>query len=119
MRSSLRRASVGIGGDTERDAEPGVDPLLLEEDVPLDDAAELLGENPRRRAVGLGADDRELVAAVAGRVVGLADGGADEEAHLAQRPAAAQVAVEVVDGLEAVEVDEDEGERSPRNVLRA
>ena len=66
----------------------------------------------RRGAVGLRQDHHELVAAVARGDVGVAHRGADQEADLAQRAAAAQVAVGVVDRLEAVEVDEQQRQRA-------
>ena len=110
--ASFAFASRGIGGEPERHPEPRVDALLLQERVALDQPAQLLREHLRRVAVGLRQDHHELVAAVARRDVGLAHGGADQEADLAQRAAAAQVAVLVVDRLEAVEVHEQQRQRA-------
>ena len=52
----LGRGLGRIGGHADRDPEAGVDPLLLEEGVPLDQLAELLGQGraPRARRSGAG-----------------------------------------------------------------
>jgi hypothetical protein len=64
-------------------------------------------------AVGVGEDQRELVAAdpEGGVGAGAADRG-DRRGGGAQGAVAGGVAAEVVDGLEAVEVEEDDGERA-------
>ena len=62
-------------------------------------------------AAGVGQDQRELVAAEPGDHVGFARAPANHGGRLDQRLAARQVAVVVVDLLEAVEVEEQQRQR--------
>ena len=65
----------------------------------------------RAGEVGLGEDQRELLAAVAAGEVDLADAAEQDLADRAQDRVAGLVAMGVVDLLEVVEVEEDERER--------
>ena len=67
----------------------------------------------RLGGVGLGQDDRELVAAVPGGHVRRAQRRADELRHPGQDPVAEQVAERVVDELEVVEVEHQDAQRAP------
>ena len=81
------------------------------ERVDLNDRAEPVGEAGGAVGVGLGQHDDELLAAVAGDRVDLADLGAHPAGQLDQHRVADLVAVLVVDGLEPVEVEHQRGER--------
>src|SRR5690606_1665114 len=102
----------------EGDADGGVDPDI----VAVDEAglgeggSEAVGELHEVALAGLVvagavADDqgRELVAAEPGRGVALADGVVESAGGLHQQLVAGLVADRVVDALEAVEVDEEDG----------
>ncbi len=75
------------------------------------------GDLARDGVVRLGGDQRELVAAVAGGEVVGPRGRAQRVADAAQHLVADQVAVLVVDLLEAVQVDQDERQRSAGRAL--
>ena len=102
-------APVGrVGDDADRDGRARVDAghALLG-----DGQADLLGEDPAAGRVGLGQERDELVAAVAGRDVDLADAAADDVRDAAQDLVAGDVPEPVVDRLEVVEVEHDQAER--------
>ena len=61
--------------------------------------------------IGMRQEDRELVAPDAERAIGLAERTVDELAEAAQHAVAAGVPTTVVDGLELVEVDDQQRER--------
>src|SRR5579864_3964208 len=75
-----------------------------------------LGANPlrqraRSRLGRLVEDERELLAAVPGAHVRLARAGGEDGGQLGQHGVSVEVAVRVVDLLEVVEVDHQEGDR--------
>ena len=76
-----------------------------------DPVADALAHPQGALGAGVGQHDGELVAAEAGDDVGLTRRAANHPGGLDQRPAAGQVAVRVVDALEAVEVDEQQRQR--------
>ena len=80
---------------------------------PLGAAAQPLGEAQGVGRADHAAQDGELLAAVAGEDVLVADRLEHEAGELGQHAVAAQVAVGVVDRLEVVEVEEEQGERAP------
>ncbi len=69
-----------------------------------------LGGLPRLHPVGLRHEPRELLAAEAGEHVALADAGGQPQRRLPEHPVAGHVAVDVVDVLEVVEVEDGQGE---------
>ena len=71
---------------------------------------DLLGDDVGAGRIGLGQEDDELVAAVAGGRVDAPDAGRDDVADAAQDAVAVEVAVPVVDGLELVEVHHQQAE---------
>ena len=73
--------------------------------------AQPVRRDQRRWRVGVRQDDRELVAAGAERAVAVAERVADRVRHAEQELVAGGVALAVVDDLEVVEVDEQEGDR--------
>ena len=85
------------------------------------DARKLCGPQTRSRmrsatddgavAAGIGQDQGEFVAAEPGHDVGFTGAAADDRGRLDERLAARQVAVAVVDLLEAVEVEEQQRQR--------
>ena len=77
----------------------------------LDGLADALRDHQGARGRRLRQHHHELVAAVAGQDVGLAHRLHQDAAHLGQGARARQVAVRVVDALEAVQVQEDDRER--------
>ena len=101
------RGDADRGGDRHR-------PALLADERPVAERLEdPLGGVPGLVAVGLGQDDRELVAAVAGRDVRRAQRRPDELRGPGQDPVAEQVAERVVDELEVVEVEHQHAQRAP------
>ena len=101
---------AGLGDD---DADGGGEPVL---GGPDDHRPGQLGQDHLGDAEGdvdrlhVGADDDELVAAEAGDGVGPAPGLGQPVGQFPQGQVADAVAVEVVDGLEAVQVDEEDGQ---------
>ena len=77
----------------------------------LDGLADALGDDQGARGRRLRQHHHELVPAVAGQDVALAHRLRQDGPHLGQGARAGQVPVRVVDALEAVEVQEDHGER--------
>ena len=105
----VRRPTVGgVGDDADRDRRRRVDArhALLG-----DRQADLLGEHPATRRVRLGQQRHELVAAVAGRDVDLANAAADGVGDAPQDLVAGDVAEAVVDRLQVVEIQHDQAER--------
>jgi len=72
---------------------------------------QLLGDDQRRRPVAAVEQDRELVAADPGERVGPADGGVQQPTDTRDQLVAGCVAERVVDELEAIEVEEEDGSR--------
>ena len=77
----------------------------------LEPGADPLGQLERAGKVGLGQDQRELLAAIASREVDVPDPRTEDLADGPQNGVARRVAVAVVDGLEVVQVQEHERER--------
>ena len=92
--------------DPGRQVQPLGRPCGFRGNRELEPAVELFGV----REGGLGEDDRELVAADAAGDVGAADDRADALGELRQDGVAGQVADALVDRLEVVDVEHDEGE---------
>src|SRR5581483_7225974 len=115
----LRAVERGVGGgeeglgavacDERRDAAARARPDRAERD-PADLRPQPLGELNGSRQVRLRQDGDELLASPARDGVALARARVKEPGHLAQQPVAGGVAVGVVDPLEVVEVEEDDGE---------
>ena len=80
----------------------------------LDRVRGAAGDPRGRVGVGTGEDERELVAADAEGRVGRAARGRDGAGGRAQGPVARRVAAEVVDRLEAVEIEDDDRQRERR-----
>ena len=106
-------------GRVDRDADAHVDPDLDRVDRerigeqaadPLDHG---LGELGRLLHVEVGQQDQELVAADAGDHVRGARAGAQQVGHLDERPVAVRMTERVVDLLEAVEVETEDGDGEP------
>ena len=106
-------------GDADRDG--GADRLARRLDVVEllgDRAADPLGDLQRLLGRRLGQQDRELLAAEAGRDVVVAQLGAEDLGDPLQHRVAGEVAVRVVDLAEQVEVGHDQRQR-PLEALRA
>ena len=80
------------------------------EDVVGHGAAQSLGDGHDGTGVGLGQEDGELVAAVAAENVGASQLGGDHGRQVAEHFVGRVVAERVVDGLEAVQVEEDDAQ---------
>ena len=78
-----------------------------------DATPDLLGQDERAGRIGLGQEHDELVAAVSGGGVDLADAVGDHLADTAQDPVAVMVAEPVVDRLQVVEVHHQQAEPTP------
>src|SRR5512133_3260091 len=99
--------SLASYGHGQPDAAVG--PLGAER-CPVGGQAELLGRGQAALQAGLGQDEHELLAAVAGEGVDVADAAGDPAGELDQDPAAALVAEAVVDRLEVVDVKHEQGQ---------
>src|SRR5216684_6564162 len=91
------------------DPKAGADVFFAEERIGGDPAAKLEGQLAGVLHVGLGHEDDEFVSTVARDDVGAAAIGLQNMADALENEVAFEVAVEIVDKLEAVEVHEDEG----------
>src|SRR5437667_2972207 len=100
------RAVQGEAGD----AEAGGDVLFAEEGIGGDPTAKLHGELAGVLHVGFGHEDDELVAAVASDDIGAAAVLLEDVADALEDEVAFEVAVEIVDEFEAVEIHEDKRE---------
>src|SRR6185295_10662841 len=114
----VRGAEEAVGGDDRArgvaaHAQAGGDPELLAGAQP--ERAHLpphaFGDGEGAGEVGLGEEDGELLAAVAGDDVGLADGLAEGGGQVAEHLVPHLVAVGLVDVLEVVEVEEEQRQR--------
>ena len=93
------------------DRDGHADGLALEDEAALLDLlAQPLGQRARPLEVGLRQDDGELLAAVAREHLVAADALLDEARHLLEDVVAGEVAVDVVDLLEVVDVEHEEAE---------
>ena len=100
-----------IEGDA--DAHAHLVGLFLEEEGLFHGRHDLAGEVHGVAAIGdAGQQDAELVAAEAGQGVGLAQDALDAGGDLLQQEIAVVVAQGVVDGLEAVQVDHEQGQQA-------
>ena len=108
-----RAAVVRVGDDADRERRPRADARQVDRHR-ADPEPDLLGQDVRAGRIGLGQEDDELVAAVAGRRVDLADARRDDLADAAQDLVAGEVAEPVVDGLELVEVHHQQAEAAAR-----
>ena len=116
-RRDARAGSVGgVAGeraDPERDRRPQrLRGRLGAERAHGDGAADPLGELERLRGLGLGQEDRELLAAEPGGHVVRTHLGAEDVPHALQHRVAGEMPVRVVGLAEQVEVDHDQGERA-------
>src|SRR5262249_6080206 len=105
-----QRLLAGGAGHAEADRHGVRLPFVLER-VPLDQGADALGDGGGALAGRLRQHDGELLAAVAGEQLLLADARLDAGGQLAERVVAAQVAQVVVDRLEVVQVHHDHRQR--------
>ena len=112
MSSVPVRPSRREGGHADRRTDRHRAALLADERVVAERLEDPLRGAPGLVAVGLGQDDRELVAAVARRDVRRAQRRADELRRPGQDPVAEQVAERVVDQLEVVEVEHQHAQRA-------
>ena len=107
------RAVVGVHGDT--DAGPHLDQLARERHRPVEVRGELTGDAcclcGRRQRREPGQEHDELVAAQAREQVAAAQPVLQPPGDGEEQLVAGRVAVRVVDGLEAVEVEEQQGQR--------
>ncbi len=92
------------------DAEAGADIFLAKEGIGGDPAAQLEGQLTGVVHVGFGHEDDEFVAAITRDDVGPAAIGFQDVADTLENEVAFEVAVEIVDKLEAVQVHEDKSE---------
>ena len=123
--SALRMQLVGIvcvPRFYDRDAEAGADDQVIV--VELERTSErvedpLGGLHRHLRIVDVLEQDRELVAAEPGGGVGRADAYRDALSDLEQNPVADGVTEAVVDGLEVVEIDEQNGHSQHRRAASA
>src|SRR5580700_11625896 len=99
-----RGAVQRVAGDTKA----GADVFLAQEGIGGNPAAKLGGQLPSVLHVGLRHQDDEFVSAVTGNDIGTAAIGFEDVADTLENEIAFQVAVEIVDELEAVEVHQDE-----------
>jgi hypothetical protein len=83
---------------------------LAAEGGPVGGQAQLLGDRQAALQVGLGQDEHELPAAVAGEGVDVADAAGDPSGELDQHLVAPLVPEPVVDRLEVVDVQHEQGE---------
>ena len=103
-------AALRPGGDADRDGDPWQGAVLAVPHGPHQ-AAELFGPGQR---IGLGAvrhQHQQFLAAIAAGDIHAAQLGHQQRAHLAQHRIAGGMAVAVVDQLEMVEVDQQDGDR--------
>ena len=123
MSARFRRspAVVGVAGERgDPDARAGVDVHARDRDRRRERGADALGQRDRvldgGRAFGrldVGEEDQELVAALTGDRVGLADGLAEPPGDGAEQLVPRRVAEVVVDELEVVEVHEEDRDVRP------
>ena len=107
MRSEARPVLLAQHGHADRDRH--VDGLVLEHEAArLDLLAQPVGERPRPLEVRLRQHDGELLAAVAREHLVATDARLDDARELLQHEVAGEVAVDVVDLLEVVDVEHDE-----------
>ena len=108
----LGRPPLGFGAGVRRDADADGDDFLFAavvRDVQCAQRrAQLLGHGEGTVFVGVGEDDDELLPAITGRDVGgPAHHGSDALAQRLEAGVASGVAVEVVIGLEAIDIDDE------------
>src|ERR1041385_757389 len=106
----LRDRVRGVRGDAEARRDGNLDIGVEAERRADDGLAHAVGHGHGLLLVGLRQDDAELVAAEADDFVDAAHGCEDPLGDLLQRARAGEVAVEVVHGLQLVEVEEDDAE---------
>ena len=92
------------------DTEAGGNILVAQERIGSDPAAKFAGELDGLFDAGFGHEDYEFIAAVTGDYIGAAAILFEDVADALQDDVAFQVAVEIVDEFEAVEVHQDERE---------
>src|SRR5882762_7944331 len=107
-----RRGHIGQRGHADRCGEVNVEAILGQKLVGRDPLANTLADRIGAFAAGIGQDQRKFVAAEARDDVGLSGALANHRRRLHERAAAEQVPVRVVDGLEPVEVDEQQRQRA-------
>ena len=109
MRSRL--VAVVLVEQRDADGDRHADDLALEDEAALLDLlAQPLGERARALEVRLREDDGELLAAVAREDLVAPDALLDDARHLLEDVVAREVAVDVVDLLEVVDVEHQEAE---------
>ena len=80
----------------------------------LDALAQAFGDREGKRHIGVGHDDDEFLAAIAAGQIDAADIGGDAVGEFLEHFVADVVAVAVIDRLEVVDVENEEGERLAR-----
>ena len=106
-------AVVGIADDADRQRRLAAADRQLDGHR-VDAEPDLLGQDEGAGRIGLGQEHHELVAAVAGGGVDLADAEGDDLADAAQDTVAVEVAEPVVDRLELVEIHHQQAEAAAR-----
>jgi len=106
-----RQRLVAVGGGQADADRHRVGFALVLEDVLLDQGTHPLSHADAAFQVRLRQHDDELLAAVAGKQLFLADAALDAGSQLAEREVAAQVAQLVVDALETIQVEHDQRQR--------
>src|SRR5262249_60364300 len=104
--------AVGPRSHADRPGRVNVEPVAMEKRMRVDALADALADGGRAFAPRVGQDQRELVAAETRHDVGFTRALPDDRAGLDQRAAAREVAMAIVDALEAVEVDEQQRQRT-------
>src|SRR6476660_1269007 len=89
-----------------------IEPVSSEEPELGNTIADALADGERALSAGVGQHQRELVAAEPRDDVGFARAAANDRRRFYQRPAAEEMPVGVVDRLEPVEIDEEQGKRT-------
>ena len=109
-RSSSSASTSSVARHAAADAHAHVAALAGHVERGAEGAAEAARGDRRAHLVGADAQDHELVAAHAGHDVALVDGAAQALGDLDQEPVAGLVTEAVVDDLEIVEVEEEDGQ---------
>ena len=110
--SSAVWATSGQSGDADGGGKPDGQTVRRQKRVGPDAVPDALGDSLGAFGARVRQDQRELVAAEPGDDVGFTGAAADDSAGLHERLAARQMAVVVVDLLEAVEVEEQHRQRT-------
>src|SRR5919106_3528386 len=106
-----RGGVLGEAGQADGDGQPHPPTVAVAaERLAVGGPAELLGHGQAALQVGLGQDEHELLAAVAGEGVDVADAAGDPAPELDQHLVAPLVAEAIVDQLEVVDVQHEQGQ---------